>query len=110
MQAFEFERRIEDPNLQVGALLKVSSAKTKPRNRAAVGHLIDTSRFMEQLGIPFRGHGDTGHLEPVSDIKDVDTSAESFLVILQLYSIGNPKFSANHKESLSDATYLGPNI
>ena len=65
---------------------------------------------MEQLGIPFRGHGDTGRLEPVSDINDIDTSAENFRVILQLYSMGNPKFPAHHKESLSDATYLSPNI
>ena len=46
----------------------------KTRNRAAIGHLIDTLKFMGQLGIPFREHLDSGRLEPVrvSDIKDID--------------------------------------
>ena len=63
LQAFEFDRRIEDPELQVDVLLETSSAKTKTRNRAAIGHLIDTLKFMGQLGIPFRGHFDSGCLE-----------------------------------------------
>ena len=42
LQALEFERRIEDPVLQVYALLKASSAKIKTRNRAAIGLMIDT--------------------------------------------------------------------
>ena len=37
LQGFEFERRIEDPELLVDALLEVSSAKMKTRNRAAIG-------------------------------------------------------------------------
>ena len=49
LQAFEIERRIEDPELQVDALLEKSSAKLKTRNRAAIGHLIDTLKFMRQL-------------------------------------------------------------
>ena len=36
LQAFEFERHIEDPNLQVDTLLKASSAKTKARKFAFV--------------------------------------------------------------------------
>ena len=36
LQAFEFERRIEDPELQVDALLETSSAKMKTRNRGAI--------------------------------------------------------------------------
>ena len=47
---------IEDPELQVDALLETSSAKMKTRNRAAIVHLIDTLKFMEQLGIPCGGH------------------------------------------------------
>ena len=73
LQAFEFVRRIEDPELQVHALVETSSAKMKTRNRAAIGHLIDPLKFMGQLGIPFRGHRDSGRLEPVSDIKDIYT-------------------------------------
>ena len=46
LQAFEFEHRSEDPKLQVDALLETSSAKMKTRNRAAIGHLIDTLKFM----------------------------------------------------------------
>ena len=49
LQAFKFERRIEDPELQVDALLETSSAKMKTRNRAAIGHLIDTLKFIGQL-------------------------------------------------------------
>ena len=33
LEAFEFERRIEDPDMQLNALLEVSSAKMKTRNR-----------------------------------------------------------------------------
>ena len=39
-QAFKFERRIKDPELQVDALLETSSATMKTRNRAAIAHLI----------------------------------------------------------------------
>ena len=46
LQRFEFERRIEDPELQVDALLVTSSAKMKIRKRAAIRHLIDTLAFM----------------------------------------------------------------
>ena len=56
LQAFEFERRIEDTELQVNALRETSSAKIKTRNRAAIGHLIDTLKFMGRLSISFRGH------------------------------------------------------
>ena len=40
LQAFEFGRRIKDPELQVDALLKTYSAKMKTRNRAAIGQLL----------------------------------------------------------------------
>ena len=46
----------------------MSSAKMKTQNRTAVGHLIDTLKFMGQLGIPFKGHRDSVRLEPLSDI------------------------------------------
>ena len=60
LQAFEFERRIKDPELQVEALQETSSAKMKTRNRAVIRRLIDTQKFTAQLGIPFRGHQDRG--------------------------------------------------
>ena len=75
---FEFEHRIEAQELQVDVLLETSSAKMKTRNRAAIGHLIDTLKFMGQLGIPFRGQWDSGRLKLVSDIKDIDTSTGNF--------------------------------
>ena len=78
LQTFEFERCIEDSELQVDA-----------RNRAVTGHLIDTLKFMGQLGIPFRGYRDGGRLEPVCDIKDINTSTGNFRAILQLHSMGN---------------------
>ena len=78
LQAFGSERRIEDSELQVDALLETFSAKIKTRNRAAVGHLIGTLKFMGQFNIPFRGHRDSGCLEPISDIKDIDTSTGNF--------------------------------
>ena len=62
--------RIEDLNLQVDALLEAFSAKTKASNRAAIGHVIDTLWLKRQLDIPFRGHRDSGRIEPVSLIKD----------------------------------------
>ena len=66
LQAFEFECRIEDPELQVDALLETSPSKMKTRNRAAIGRLIDTLKFMGMLSIPFRGHRNSGRLEPVA--------------------------------------------
>ena len=110
LQAFEFERRFDDSELQVDALLETSSAKIKTRNRAAMGHLIDTLTFMGQLGFSFRGHRNSGRLEPISDIKDIDTSTGKFLVILQLHSMGNSKLAAHLKQSPSNATYLSPDI
>ena len=82
----------------------------KTRNRAAIGHLIDTLKFMRQLGIPFRGHWDSDRLEPVSDRKDKNTSTRNFQAILQLHSMGNSELVAHLKESPSIATYLGPDI
>ena len=78
LQAFEFERRIEDPELQVDALQETSSAKMKTRNRAAIGHLIDILKFMGLLGIPSREHWDSSCLKSVIDIKDMDTSTGYF--------------------------------
>ena len=40
LQAFEFEQRIQNPNLQVDSMLKTSFAKQKAFNRAAIGHVI----------------------------------------------------------------------
>ena len=40
--AFEFERCIEDPNLEVDFLVEAFSAKMKARNRDSAEHLIDT--------------------------------------------------------------------
>ena len=50
LQAFQFERHIEHLELQVDDLLETFSAKMKTRNRAAIGRLIDTLKFMGQLG------------------------------------------------------------
>ena len=41
----EFESPMEDPELQVDALIEMSSAKIKTRKRVAIGHLIDTIKF-----------------------------------------------------------------
>ena len=38
LQAFEFERRLEDLELQVDDLLETSSAKKNTQNRVAIGH------------------------------------------------------------------------
>ena len=111
LQAFKLERRIEDLELQVDALLEMSSAKMKIRNRAAItGHLIDTLMLMEQLGIPFKGHRDSDRLEPESDIKDIHASARKLRTTLQLHSMGNSELAAHLKESPSDATYINPDI
>ena len=80
----------------------------KTRNRAAVGHLIVTLKVLGQFGIPFRGHQDSGRLEPLSDIKDIDTSTGNFRAILQLHSMGNSKLAAHFKESPSNVAYLNP--
>ena len=85
LQAFKIELRIEDLELQVDALLEMSFAKMKTRNRATTAHSIDTQKFMGQLGMPFRGHWDSGRLEPVSDIKGIDTSTGNFQTVLQLH-------------------------
>ena len=59
----------------------------KTQNRARLGHLIDPVKFVGQLGIPFREHWMNGCLEPVSDIKDINTSIGNFQALLQLHSI-----------------------
>ena len=99
VKVFEFERRIEDPELQVDALLETSSAQLKTQNRAAIGHLIDTLKFMGLLGILLRGLQDSGRLEPVRNIKDVDTSTGNFEAKLKLHSMGNSELAAHLKES-----------
>ena len=78
LQEFELDRRIEDPKLQVDALLETSSAKMKTRNRAAIGRLIDTVKFTGQSGISFVEHRDSGRLDPVSDIKDINNINRKF--------------------------------
>ena len=59
---------------------------------------------MGQLGVPFRGHRDSGRFEPVSNIKDIDTSTENFRAILQVHYMENSKLVAHLKESASNAT------
>ena len=80
------------------------------RNRAAVCHLIDTLKFLGQLGIPFREYRDSNRLEPVSDIKDIEISTGNFRAILQLHSMGNSELATHLEESTSNATYLSPDI
>ena len=46
LQVLEFERPIQEPELQVNALIETCSAKIKTRNRFAIGHLIDTVKFI----------------------------------------------------------------
>ena len=82
----------------------------KTRNRSAVGHLIDTLKFMWQLCIPFRGHWDSGRLKPVSAITDIDTSTGNFRAILQLHFMGNFKLAAHLKKPAFNATYLSLDI
>ena len=65
---------------------------------------------MGQLGIPFRGHRNSGRLEPVNDIKDIDTSTGNFRAILQLHSMGNSELAVHLKKCSTNATYLNPNI
>ena len=65
--------------------------------------MINTLKFI-------RGPRDSGGLEPVSDIKDIDTSTGNFQAVLQLHSIGNSKLATHLKESPSNATYLSPDI
>ena len=77
----------------------------KARNRAAIRHLIKILKFMGQLGSPFRGHWESGCLEPACDIKDVNTSTGNFRATLQLHSMGSSELSALFKESFSSATY-----
>ena len=108
--AFEFKRCIEDQELQVDTLLDTSSPKMKTRNRTAIGHLIDTLKFMRQLSISIRGHRDSGRLEPVSEITDIDTSTGNFRAILQLHSLGNSELAAHLKKFSSNAIYLSPGI
>ena len=93
--------------MQVDALLETSFAKIKTRNRAAT--LIETLKFKVQLGIPFRGHRDSGRLKPASDIKNRYINRK-FSCTLQLHSMGNFEFAAHLKESLCNATYLSPDI
>ena len=130
LQAFESERCVEDSELQVAALPETFSAKMKTRNRAPIGHLIDTLKFLGQLGISFRGHRDSGRLEPVSDIKGINTSTGNFLgrlgpvsdikgintstgnfrAILQLHLMENSKLVAHLEESSFNATNLSLDI
>ena len=67
---------------------------------------------MRQLSIFVRGHvePDSGRLEPVSDITDINTSTGNFRAVLQLHSAGNSELAAHLKESPSNATYLSPDI
>ena len=37
---------MQEPELQVDALIETSSAKIKARNRVAIGHLIDNLKFI----------------------------------------------------------------
>ena len=103
--AFECERRIQDPELQVDALLETSSAKMKLKRTLLIAYLINILKFMGHLGTPFREHRNSGRLEPVNDIKNVDTSTGNFRAILELHFMGNSELSAHLKKSPSNATY-----
>ena len=55
-------------------------------------------------------HRNSGRLEPVNNIKDIDTLAGNFRAMLLLHSLGNSKLAGHLKESPSNATYLSPGI
>ena len=46
LQVLEFKRPMQDLKLLVDASTETSSAKIKTRNRVAIGHLIDTLKFI----------------------------------------------------------------
>ena len=46
LHVLEFKRPMQDPKLQVDALIETSFAKIKTRNSIAIGHLIDTLKFI----------------------------------------------------------------
>ena len=46
LQVLEIKRPMQDPKLQVDALIETSFAKIKTRNRVAIRHLIDTLKFI----------------------------------------------------------------
>ena len=58
----------------------------------------------------YRGHWDSSRLEPVSDIKDINTSTGNFPAVTQLHFMGNSKFAVNLKESPSNASHLSLDI
>ena len=80
------------------------------RNRAAIEDLIDTLKFMWQLDIPFRGHRESGCLEPVSAIKNINTPTGNLRAIIQFHSMKNFKLAAHLKESPSKVTCLSADI
>ena len=50
LQVLELEHPMQEPEMQVSALIETSSAKIKTRNRVAIGRLIDTLKFMGLVG------------------------------------------------------------
>ena len=67
-------------------------------------------KVYEAINFPFGGHRDSGRLEPVSDMKHIDTSKRNFRAVLQVRSMGDYELAVHLEESRFDATYLSPDI
>ena len=72
--------------------------------------MIDSLKFIGQLGTRFGGHRDSGRFKSVSDIKDVNRSTKTFRAISQLHFMQYIELAAHLTESPFNATYLSPDI
>ena len=65
---------------------------------------------MGQLGIPFRGHMDSGRFEPVSDIKDINTPQKIFEPYYSVILRETPNLPRTSENLLLMLKYLSPDI
>lgn len=84
-----------------------TSAKQRVKNRAALERIILVMEFFGRLGLPLRGHLDSGNLLLLpAGSTDIDYEQGNFRAVLQLMSACDDKVLRDHLSTAGKNVYL----
>ena len=108
-RANEFKLSLQNGNGDIAKQLQCSAAIQCAQKREALKHILQAIEFLGRLGLPLRGHRDSGTINlTASSSNDLDYSQGNFRALLQLMAC-NDEILRNHLQTSSkNATYISP--
>ena len=90
----------------------VGAAKQREKNRMVLKRIIFSIKFLGRLGLPLRGHRDSGTLlMPQPGSSDIDYTQGNFRAMLQFMAACNDQTIYEHINNVGrNSTYISPRI